>query len=57
VVVKPGKYGPYVTDGETNATIPKGEDPKSLSLERAASLLAQKRAAGPSKKRSRAKRG
>ncbi|MCC7014379.1 MAG: type I DNA topoisomerase [Planctomycetes bacterium] len=51
VVIKPGKYGPYVTDGETNATIPKGEDPKSLSLERAASLLAQKRAAGPTKKK------
>ncbi|NUP96183.1 MAG: type I DNA topoisomerase [Planctomycetaceae bacterium] len=51
VIVKPGKYGPYVTDGETNATIPKGEDPKSMSLERAAALLAQKRAAGPVKKK------
>ena len=51
VIVKPGKYGPYVTDGETNATIPKGEDPKALTLERAASLLAQRRAAGPTKKK------
>lgn len=51
ILVKPGKYGPYVTDGETNATIPKGEDPKSMGLERAASLLAQKRAAGPAKKK------
>ena len=51
VLVKPGKYGPYVTDGETNATIPKGEDPKSISLERAAALLAQRRAAGPVKKK------
>ena len=51
VIIKPGKYGPYVTDGETNATIPKGEDPKAITLERAASLLAQRRAAGPVKKK------
>jgi DNA topoisomerase-1 len=51
VIVKPGKYGPYVTDGETNATVPKGEDPKALTLERAAALLAQRRAAGPTKKK------
>jgi len=56
VVIKPGKYGPYITDGETNVTIPKGEDPKSLGLERAASLLAQKRAMGPTKKKSRQRR-
>ncbi|TAJ21251.1 MAG: type I DNA topoisomerase [Planctomycetota bacterium] len=52
VVVKEGKYGPYVTDGETNVTVPRGEDPKALSLERACVLLAQKRAAGPAPKRS-----
>lgn len=51
MIIKPGKYGPYVTDGETNATIPKGEDPKAITLERAASLLAQRRAAGPVKKK------
>ena len=51
LVIKDGRFGPYVTDGETNATIPKGEDPKAMSLERAASLLAQKRAAGPVKKK------
>jgi DNA topoisomerase-1 len=56
VVVKAGKYGPYVTDGETNVTIPKGEDPKALTLERAAVLLAQKRAAGPAPKRKRGSR-
>ena len=56
VVIKSGKYGPYITDGETNVTIPKGEDPKSLGLERAASLLAQKRAMGPTKKKSRQRR-
>jgi DNA topoisomerase-1 len=53
IVVKEGKYGPYVTDGETNVTVPRGEDPKALSLERGASLLAQKRAAGPAPKRPR----
>jgi DNA topoisomerase-1 len=53
VVVKEGKYGPYVTDGETNVTVPRGEDPKALSLERACVLLAQKRAAGPAPKRPR----
>jgi DNA topoisomerase-1 len=54
-----GKYGPYATDGETNATLPKGEDPKSTTLERAAALLAEKRAKGPTKKpaRRRAARG
>jgi len=48
-----GKYGPYATDGETNATLPKGEDPKSTTLERASALLAEKRAKGPSKKPAR----
>ncbi len=58
IVVKEGRYGPYVTDGETNATIPKGEDPASVSHERAVSLLAQRRAAGPpaKKKRGRARK-
>ncbi len=57
IVVKEGRYGPYVTDGETNATIPKGEDPASVSHERAVSLLSQRRAAGPpaKKKRGRAR--
>jgi DNA topoisomerase-1 len=57
IVVKEGRYGPYVTDGETNATIPKGEDPASVSQERAVALLAQRRAAGPpaKKKRGRAR--
>jgi DNA topoisomerase-1 len=58
IVVKEGRYGPYVTDGETNATIPKGEDPASVSHERAVALLSQRRAAGPpaKKKRGRAKK-
>ncbi len=43
VTVKSGRYGPYVTDGEVNASIPKSEDPESLTLDRAAELLAARR--------------
>jgi DNA topoisomerase-1 len=55
VVVKAGRFGPYVTDGEYNATIPRGEDEGALTLARAAELLAERRAKGPAKKA--AKRG
>jgi DNA topoisomerase-1 len=48
LVVKEGRFGPYVTDGETNASLRKGDDPDSLSLERALELLAERRAKGPS---------
>ncbi len=48
VKVLSGRFGPYVTDGETNATLPKGTDPATLSEEQATELLAKKRAAGPS---------
>lgn len=47
VVVKDGRFGPYVTDGETNATLRKGDEVESVTLERAAELLAEKRARGP----------
>lgn len=46
-----GWYGPYITDGKTNASLPKGEDPGSVSPERAVALLAAKRDAPPSAKR------
>ena len=39
VRVKTGRYGPYVTDGNINATLPKGSDPEAITLERAIELL------------------
>lgn len=51
VKVKDGRFGPYVTDGETNATIPRGESVEDITFERAVELLAIKRAKGPAKRR------
>ncbi|WP_062077636.1 type I DNA topoisomerase [Demequina globuliformis] len=56
VVVKDGRFGPYVTDGEVNATIPKAENVEALTEERAFELIADKRAKGPAKKRSTARK-
>ena len=53
VVVKDGRFGPYVTDGETNATLRKDDDPEKISPERGYELLADKRARGPVKKTAR----
>jgi DNA topoisomerase I len=50
VVVKDGRFGPYVTDGETNATLRKEDAVETVTLERAAELLAEKRARGPVKR-------
>jgi DNA topoisomerase-1 len=47
VVVKDGRFGPYVTDGETNATLRKDDDPEAITPERGFELLAEKRAKGP----------
>ena len=55
IVLKSGRYGPYVTDGTTNASLPRSETPESITLERAAEMLAEKRAAGPSKPRGKKK--
>jgi DNA topoisomerase-1 len=46
VVVMPGKYGPYVKWGKVNATLPKGKDPQSVTVEDALALIAEKEAKG-----------
>lgn len=51
IVVKDGRFGPYVTDGETNATLRKDDSVEEISAERAQELLAEKRAKGPSTRR------
>ncbi len=51
IVLKDGNYGPYVTDGTTNASLPKGAKIEELTLVEAARLLADRREAGPPKKR------
>ena len=51
VVVRDGRFGPYVTDGETNATLRKGDDVDTITLGRASELLADKRARGPAPKK------
>src|SRR5262249_42822631 len=51
IVVKSGRFGPYVTDGETNASLRQGDDPESITHERALELLAERRAKGPSTKK------
>ncbi|MEU6732415.1 type I DNA topoisomerase [Streptomyces physcomitrii] len=50
VVVKDGRFGPYVTDGETNATLRSGDSVEEITAERGFELLAEKRAKGPAKK-------
>jgi DNA topoisomerase-1 len=56
IVVKSGRFGPYVTDGETNASLRQGDDPEEITLERAIELLIERRARGPAKKPSSRKR-
>lgn len=51
IQVKDGRFGPYVTDGETNRTLPRDVTPESVTAEQAIELLAEKRAQGPAKKR------
>ncbi|WP_063010242.1 type I DNA topoisomerase [Nocardia nova] len=50
MVIKDGRFGPYVTDGETNASLRKGDEVESITDERASELLADRRAKGPVKK-------
>ncbi|MFQ5558633.1 MAG: topoisomerase C-terminal repeat-containing protein, partial [Acidimicrobiales bacterium] len=51
MVVKDGRWGPYVTDAETNASLRKGDTVEELTIERASELLADRRAKGPTKKK------
>ena len=56
IVVKTGKFGPYVTDGEVNATLRLGDTPELITLDRASELLAERRNADPSTRRPPAKK-
>lgn len=56
IVVKDGRFGPYITDGITNITVPRSETLESLTRERAIELLAEKRAKGPVKRKAPAKK-
>ncbi len=56
VLVKSGRFGPYVTDGETNASLRGGDRPESITLERALELLAERRARGAVPARARRRR-
>ena len=54
VTIKSGRYGPYVTDGTTNASLPQGAEPEALTMEQAVELMDARVAKGPSKGRRRA---
>jgi DNA topoisomerase I len=56
ILVKDGRFGPYATDGETNASLRTGDTVEGLTLERAAELLAERRSRGPVKRRQRRKK-
>lgn len=52
-----GRYGPYATDGETNASLPRGSDPAAIDLEAVLALLAARKEAGPAKPRGKTRAG
>ncbi|MDV8079760.1 type I DNA topoisomerase [Rhodococcus sp. IEGM 1370] len=56
MVIKDGRFGPYVTDGETNASLRKDDEVESITDDRASELLADRRARGPVKKKAPAKK-
>jgi DNA topoisomerase I len=57
IVLKEGRFGPYVTDGETNASLRKGDDPETVTLDRAVELLTERRAKGPAKRSDHRRKG
>ncbi|MFC7549057.1 type I DNA topoisomerase [Plantactinospora sp. GCM10030261] len=56
LVIKDGRFGPYVTDGESNASLRRGQTPEALSIEEASEMLAEKRAKGPSPRKKATKK-
>jgi DNA topoisomerase-1 len=56
MVIKDGRFGPYVTDGDTNASLRRGQTIEGLSIEQASEMLAEKRAKGPAEPRKAAKK-
>ncbi|MEQ1892738.1 MAG: topoisomerase C-terminal repeat-containing protein, partial [Planctomycetota bacterium] len=56
IVIKDGRYGPYCTDGETNASLPKGSKVEEFTLAEAARMLAERRESAPAKKKKKAPR-
>jgi DNA topoisomerase-1 len=54
IKVLKGKFGPYVSDGETNATLPEGTEPDSVTMEQALALIAERAAKGGKKKKAKA---
>jgi DNA topoisomerase-1 len=56
IELKDGRFGPYVTDGETNASLRVADDPLTITLDRASDLISERRAKGPAKKRTTRKR-
>ncbi len=54
MVLKDGRFGPYVTDGETNASLRKGDEVETLTDARASELLQDRRERGPAKKKKKA---
>ena len=56
IMLKDGRFGPYVTDGETNASLRVADDPLSITVERASDLISERRAKGPAPKKKAAPR-
>jgi DNA topoisomerase I len=54
LTIKNGRFGPYVTDGETNASLKRDQTPESLTIEQASEMLADRRARGPAQPRKKA---
>ena len=56
MVIKDGRFGPYVTDGETNASLRRGDSVEEITDDRAIELLAERRARGPAVKKTAARK-